>query len=188
MRPATAEKDLESRRVILEPIRVSHAAMVYEGLLDESLYRFIPQEPPESVEALENRYRVLSSRASPDGREAWLNWAMRLRVSDDYVGLLEATVYEDRTSEVAYTVFVPFQRRGFAFEGCGRMIRHLVEDYEVEVVAAEIDTRNTASIALVESFGFERVATTRGADYFKGASSDEHRYEWERRLAGNDAP
>jgi ribosomal-protein-alanine N-acetyltransferase len=47
----------------------------------------------------------------------------------------------------------------------------------VSRVAAEIDTRNTASIHLVEALGFARVATTPGADFFKGAASDEYRYE-----------
>ena len=41
---------------------------------------------------------------------------------------------------------------------------------------AEIDTRNIASIRLVESLGLSRVATTREADFFKGASSDEYKY------------
>ena len=74
-------------------------------------------------------------------------------------------------------VFVPYQRRGFAAEACRRLLEHLVDDYQVGVVAAEIDTRNTASIALVESLGFERVGIQKGADHFKGSTSDEYRYE-----------
>lgn len=181
VRPVEPEGNLETRRMVLEPIRVSHAGLVYEYLFDERLYRFIPQTPPESLQALEDRYEFLSSRVSPDGREVWLNWAMRERGSDDsYVGLMEATVCEEGAAAVAYIVymiFVPFQRRGFASEGCERIVRHLFEEYEVEVVAAEIGTRNAASVSLVESLGFERVATTMGADFFKGASSDEHRCE-----------
>jgi [ribosomal protein S5]-alanine N-acetyltransferase len=45
------------------------------------------------------------------------------------------------------------------------------------VVVAKMDTRNFASIALVEALGFERVGTTIEADHFKGSVSDEHRYE-----------
>lgn len=194
MRPVKSGKSeeiLETRRAVLEPIHIRHAASVYEFLLDERLYRFIPQRPPESLKTLEERYRILSARVSPDGREAWLNWAMKLRGSDGgsggYVGLMEATVCEERSATVAYmayTVFVPFQKKGFASEGCGRIVRHLFEDYRVEVVAAEIDTRNEASISLVETLGFERVATTKNADFFKGTSSDEYRYELGRAALG----
>ncbi len=57
------------------------------------------------------------------------------------------------------------------------MLTHLLEEHGVRVVAAEMDTRNAASIALAESLGFEWVGTTLGADHFKGSVSDEHRYE-----------
>jgi ribosomal-protein-alanine N-acetyltransferase len=168
---------LETPRLLLEPLLPAHAIKLYEHLQDERLYRFIPQDPPGSLRALEDRYGFLSARRSPDGREAWLNWAMRERRSGDYAGTLEATVRENLTATIAYTVFVPFQRRGFAAEACGRLLEHLFEDYRVGVVAAEIDTRNVASIALVRSLGFERVALHKDADHFKGSPSDEYRYE-----------
>ena len=171
------EARLETPRLLLEPILPAHAPMLNESLQDEELYRFIPQDPPPSLEALTDRYDFLSARRSPDGHEAWLNWAVRDKRSGDYVGTLEATVEEDPLAFIAYMVFVPYQRRGFAAEACRRLLEHLVDDYQVRVVAAEIDTRNTASIALVESLGFERVGFQKGADHFKGSTSDEYRYE-----------
>ena len=181
------EKTLLTGRLSLEPLLPEHAARLFESLADERLYRFIPTEAPESAEALETRYRKLSSRRSPDGSELWLNFAMRLREGTapeegtvpqpTYVGTLEATVCPDRSAYIAYTVFVPFWRRGYAREGCARLLRHLLEDYGVRVVVAEMDTRNAASVSLVEALGFERVGTTLGADRFKGSVSDEHRYE-----------
>lgn len=170
------EKPLETRRLLLEPLLFSHAAKLYEHLLDPRLYTFVPRDPPASPEALEERYRKLSTRRSPDGQEAWLNWAMRLR-DGGYAGLLEATVAMDRTAHVAYTVFVPYQRMGFAKEACGRLLRHLFEDWGVATIVAEIDTRNAASVALVEALGFGRVSFRADVDHFKGAPSDEYRYE-----------
>jgi len=176
------EKILETERLLLEPLLPEHATHLFEGLADERLYRFIPTDAPESVEALETRYRKLSSRRSPDGSEAWLNFAMRLREEGTrpkatYVGTLEATVFPERCAYLAYTVFFQFWRRGYAREGCARMLTHLLEEQGMREVAAEMDTRNAASIGLVESLGFERVGTTLGADQFKGSVSDEHRYE-----------
>jgi ribosomal-protein-alanine N-acetyltransferase len=171
------EARLETPRLLLEPILPAHAPMLNESLQDAELYRFIPQDPPPSLEALTDRYDFLSARRSPDGHEAWLNWAVRDKRSGDYVGTLEATVEEDPLAFIAYMVFVPYQRRGFAAEACERLLEHLVDNYRVGVVAAEIDTRNTASIALVESLGFERVGFQKDADHFKGSTSDEYRYE-----------
>ncbi len=171
------EAVLVTPRLWIEPLLPAHAASLYECLQDERLYEFIPQDPPASLQALEARYRALSSRRSPDGREAWLNWALLTRRFGEYAGVLEATVHENLTATIAYMIFVPYQRLGFAAEGCSRLLAHLFEDYRVSVVMAEIDTRNAASIALVESLGFERVAFHKDADPFKGTSSDEYRYE-----------
>lgn len=171
------EARLETPLLLLEPILPAHASMLYERMQEERLYQFIPQDPPVTPQALEDRYGFLSGRRSPDGREAWLNWAVRERSSGDYAGTLESTVYDKGTAIIAYMVFVPYQRRGYAAEACGRLLEHLFDDYRVGVVAAEIDTRNAASIALVESLGFERVGFQKDADHFKGASSDEYRYE-----------
>jgi len=100
-----------------------------------------------------------------------------VRGSGDFAGTIEATVHENLEATIAYTVFVPYQRRGFAAEACERLLEHLFGDHGVGVAAAEIDTRNAASIALVESLGFRRVALQKGADHFKCSSSDEYRYE-----------
>ena len=174
-----AEEVLETARLLLEPLAPAHAAALYPALRDPRLYTFIPQEPPASEQALRERYTRLATRRSPDGSEVWLNWALRRRDGGDYAGLVEATVYADRTATLAYTVFVPFQRQGYAREGCARVLQHLFEAYRVTRVAAEIDTRNVASLSLVASLGFRRVAVTPNADFFKDAPSDEYRYELE---------
>jgi [ribosomal protein S5]-alanine N-acetyltransferase len=182
------EARLETPRLLLEPILPAHASKLYERMEDERLYRFIPQDPPDTLQALEDRYGFLSGRRSPDGREAWLNWAVRERGSGEYAGTLETTVYDKGTAIIAYMVFVPYQRRGIAAEACGRLLEHLFEDYRVGMVAAELDTRNAASIALVENLGLERVGFQKDADHFKGSTSDEYRYEITERVWAERRP
>ncbi len=180
IRLVAPEDALETARLTLEPLRPDHAAALYPGLRDGSLYRFIPQDPPASIARLEERYRRVSTRRSPDGQEAWLNWALRLRDTTEYVGTLEATVHPINTATVAYLLFTPHQRRGYASEGLTALLGLLFDGYGVDAVAAEIDTRNAPSIALVERLGFARTATHVVADHFKGATSDEYRYELHR--------
>ena len=71
--------DLNAPERILEPLVPAHASAIYEQLLDKRQYEFIPQDPPTSLKALQRRYQALSSRLSPSGQEAWLNWVARLR-------------------------------------------------------------------------------------------------------------
>lgn len=178
MRERDSEQPIETPRLTLEPLVVAHAEALYSALQAPDLYRFIPQDPPQSVEWLAARYARLAMRHAPDNAEIWLNWASRLRESDVYVGTVQATVFADHTALLAYEVFPPYWHRGFAREACAHVLAHLVAEYGVSRVAAEIDTRNAASIHLVEALGFTRVAMTPHADFFKGAPSDEYRYEW----------
>ncbi len=170
------EAILKTARLLLEPLAPSHTPALYEPLQAEAIYEFLPEKPPASSETLAARYQRLSARKSPDGQEIWLNWAMRLRKEDAYVGILQATVYHDATAYLAYILFPPFWKQGYAKEGCRRVLDHLFKDYQIVSVSAEIDTRNTASIKLIESLGFQRVATTLNADFFKGSTSHEYRY------------
>ena len=178
MRPMPPDAPLDTARLVLEPLVVAHAQALYPLLHDERLYTYIPQEPPPSVEALAARYQRLATRCSPDGRQVWLNWVARLRTRQDYVGMFQATIDADRTALLAYMIFPPWQGQGYAREGGERVLEHLMRDYGTPLVAAEIDTRNRASISLVESLGFVRVAERPAADFFKGAVSDEYRYEY----------
>lgn len=169
---------LTTARLVLDSLGAAHARALYPLLRDESLYTYIPQESPSSIEAVIARYRRLEARRSPDGRQIWLNWVARLNASQAYVGTFEATLDPDGTALLAYMIFPLYQGQGYAREGGERVLEHLVRDQGVRLVAAEIDTRNRASIGVVESLGFVRVAERKAADFFKGTVSDEYRYEY----------
>ena len=171
------EAILETARLLLEPLHPSHALALYEPLQSHAIYEFLPEDPPTSSESLATRYQRLSSRRSPDGEQVWLNWAMRQRRENVYVGTLQATVYTDATAYLAYILFPAFWRQGYAREGCRRILELLFKDYQVHIIVAEIDTRNVASIKLIESLGFQRFATKLNADFFKGSTSHEYRYK-----------
>ena len=89
-----------------------------------------------------------------------------------------ATVFSDSAAQIAYFIFRSHQRRGYAKEACRALVAHLGEEYGVRRICADVDTRNVASIGLLESLGFRREKTTVGADIFKGSSSDEYRYSF----------
>ena len=75
---------INTKRLILEPVVENHAILLCPVLSDESLYTFVPQNPP-TLEELRNRYRIWSKRRSPDGLEIWLNWIARDRVSGECI-------------------------------------------------------------------------------------------------------
>jgi RimJ/RimL family protein N-acetyltransferase len=140
---------LETERLTLEPLVPAHAAKLFPQLRDPRLYEFLDSEPPHTVEILETQYRRWEPRRSPDGTQEWLNWAARLR-GGDYIGWLQATVYENRRADLAYLVFIPHQRQGFALEACRAVVSHVCSEHHARSIRATIDPKNAASIALAK--------------------------------------
>ncbi len=175
---------MQTTRLILEPLSRDHAESLFDALRDEEIYRYIPQGPPASVEALAERYQFLEARKSPDGTEHWLNWAVRLKTDKSCIGRFQSTVRQDGTALVAYEFGRSSWGQGFATEAGREVIQHLFETYPVDRLIAEVDTRNVASMRLLERLGFQRGATKQNADFFKGQSSHEFFYS----LARSDVP
>ena len=166
---------LLSKRLRIEPLRATHAPLLYPCLQDSDIYTYIPEDPP-SAEALQRKYTFLENGRSPDGDELWLNWVAFLRDSMTPAGTFQATMPKQTPGSFAYIIFPAFWRQGYAREMTSCVISHLFQTYDTPSLFAEIDTRNLGSIRLVESLGLERVSTHHNADFFKGASSDEYTY------------
>jgi len=175
--PKIGQTKIETRRLVLEPLRIEHAELCIGKLQELELYTYVPQEPPVEVEELRTNYkRILSGSQTTD--EVWLNWFGKCRSSGEYICFVQATVnVTTRSSDIAYQTFYPFRRKGIAKEACQAVITHLATTFDTRIIRTEIDTRNIASYRLVESLHFKRVACKQNADFFKGTHSDEYVYE-----------
>lgn len=146
----------------------SHATALFPLLQDEALWEFTDEAPPESPNALRARYRRLESRASADGAQLWLNWAITLH-DGTAMGIVQATVAADRTSiEIAYVLGRPFWSYGFAREAVGAMMGNIEESLGLVEFLATVDCRNVASERLLMRLGFIAVDT-----------SDPHNVRWQ---------
>jgi ribosomal-protein-alanine N-acetyltransferase len=172
------EAVLHTQRLDLEPLCAAHADELWLPLADPRLYTHVPQDAPQSLQALRERFVLLSTRRSPRGDQLWLNWVMRERRDGHCRGRVQATVTTDARAWIAYEVFPPHWGQGFAIEGCRCMIGWLIDQLGVQQLAAEVDSLNSASLRLLERLGFQRVSLREAADEFKGRVSD----EWTLRL------
>lgn len=172
-----ADKIIRTERLILTPLKVDHAAAMFEGLLDADSYAFLPDIPLTDVAALATRYERLQRGRSPDGREIWLNWVIGFTDAPALCGYVQFTVQPyARRALVAYFVFAASRQRGIAHEAVAAALAEVIAHFPLAHVDAEIDTRNAASIALIERLGFVRQRLVRNADQFKGVVSDEVHY------------
>lgn len=179
-----SESNLETDRLILEPLCPKHAEQLFAALSDPRIYLFIPQDPPTSLQILKAIYQRLETRKSPSGDESWLNWAIYLKPQDEYIGTVQATVRGNLTAQIAYELAPDYWRQGYMTETCLRIVECLFADYHLTEIFAEVDTRNSASWHLLEKLGFERTKIRPNADFFKGEQSKEYTY---RIVRGNGA-
>jgi ribosomal-protein-alanine N-acetyltransferase len=139
-------------RLTLEPQTAAHAEEMFALLSDPKIYRY-ENEPPASLEWLRERFRKLESRRSPDGRQQWLNWVIRLE-SGEAAGYVQATVHEDGHAAIAYVVASRFWDRGIGRSAVSSLIVILKEQYGVQRLTAVLKRANERSRLLLERLGF----------------------------------
>lgn len=136
----------------LEPLVELHAHEMFRVLSDPAIYEF-ENKPPVSEDWLTHRYRLLESRSSPDGTEAWLNWVIR-RPTGELAGYVQATVAASGTAYVAYELSSPHWRQGIGKSAVGAMLDELNSSYAVHTCVAILKSANYRSMALLVRLGF----------------------------------
>jgi RimJ/RimL family protein N-acetyltransferase len=167
--PLTAVR-LDSERLVLEPLRTEHAAELAPVLDDVALHRFIGGEPlgPEELRA---RFERQARGRSPDGRDWWLNWALRERSTGRPIGIVQATVRRPdpepesqsepelatatatvSVAELAWVIGTAAQGRGFAKEAVAAVASWL-RGCGASRLRAHIHPDHEASMAVARSVG-----------------------------------
>jgi [ribosomal protein S5]-alanine N-acetyltransferase len=139
-------------RFTMEERRVAHAAELYEVLRDPALYEFLEEVPPKSVEELAVKLARSEHRLSPDGKEHWLNWVVRVE-SGTIEGYVQAAVEASKEANLAYVFSRSFRGQGIATAAVHRMVEIVATEYKATTLFVVAETANTASIKLAQRLG-----------------------------------
>ena len=154
MTAAIAMRPVAGDGILLEPQVASHAPEMFVLLQDPAIYEY-ENEPPESEAWLAQRFARLESRGSPDGRETWLNWIVRLP-GGEAAGYVQATIDAAGNASIAYILASRFWGRGLAGRAVEAMIGELRDRYGARVLVATLKAANLRSLRLAERLGFTR--------------------------------
>ena len=149
-------RTVETAVLTLEPQAERHAAEMFAVLGDPAIYEY-ENEAPGSLEALRRRYAALEARRSPDGREQWLNWVIRLPTGEP-IGYVQATVYPDRRAAIAYELGSAWWGRGLARQAVEALVGERVAQHRARRRPAVLKQRNLRSLRLLEHLGFDPAA------------------------------
>lgn len=171
--PALEILELQTDRMVLEPITEAHAQELLELFSDERLHTFVPFVVPTPQQQQERCARW-AKRISREGDEIYLNWAARHRESKKIIGHFQSGYKSLSTASIGYVLAKDFQGQGLAFEALKEILRFLGVTLKIREVRAWSDTRNVASHRLAARLGMKQVEFIKDADFFKGATSDEY--------------
>ena len=171
---ALADGAAHTARLRLEPLRASHAALLFPMLADPRIYTYVPDEARVTVAMLAARFGELARGAPPEANECWLNWVLRRRDDGAAVGTLQATIEPGGRAWIGYLLASAAWGQGFATEACAWLVAELAQRHRVRDVLASVDARNLRSIAVLERVGFARVATC--AAELRGVATTDYRY------------
>lgn len=160
---------IRTRRLVLVPQRVEHAAEMAVVLSDPALHTFIGGAPATAGE-LRSRYARMAAGPS-DPAESWCNWVLRLRetAGDDdsesaegpgqgpLTGTVQATISPAGSwlvAEIAWVVGTAFQGRGIASEAARGLVGWLARR-PVREIAAHVHPDHAASGAVARAAGLE---------------------------------
>lgn len=136
----------------LEPQLAAHADEMFVVLSDPAIYEY-EGEPPRSASGLRERFAALETRRSPNGKEQWLNWVIRL-AGRQLIGYVQATVHADGRASIAYELDSAFWGRGLARQAVEAMIIELARNHGVHQFVAVLKQRNLRSFRLLQRLGF----------------------------------
>lgn len=145
---------IETARLTLEPLAVSHAEEMTEVLGDPELHAFMGGEPATLAE-LRARYQRLVAGPAPFHQEGWLNWVVRRNDDILAVGTVQATVTpgaQGPQASVAWVIGGPFQGRGYACEAATALAGWL-RSHSVAGLVANIHPENLASAGVARHIG-----------------------------------
>ncbi len=122
-------------------------------------------------------------------------WGVALRGDDAVIGT--ATLFgfqaDHQRAEIGYAIASRYWRRGYAREAVGAVLAHGFGALGLHRIEADVDPRNAASLALLDTFGFRREGLLLERYLVDGERQDAAllgllRTEWAARLQGRLQP
>ena len=151
--------ELQTERLVLEPLRVEHAHEMLVVVGDERMYGFTGGSPPTLAQLRASYERRVAVAATCDP-PCWCNWVARERATGRAVGAMQAEVKagdDGLLGVLAWIVGVEHQGRGFAREAAAAVAAWL-RGAGTLTLYADIHPEHEASMAVARALGLHQTA------------------------------
>jgi [ribosomal protein S5]-alanine N-acetyltransferase len=165
-----------SPAVTFEWLDETHADALYEGFSDLQVSQFTAEKLLGSLEDMRREFADFQAGAPPGRQEIWMNWVIRETRSQALVGTLQATLFADGALWIGYKLIRSAWGRGIATTAVKWLLQELAPHYAGRTVLAAADSRNHASLRVLQKCGFTHVRTEPAN--IRGEPTVDHIYEF----------
>jgi RimJ/RimL family protein N-acetyltransferase len=165
--------NIQTTRLILDPLREEDAAMVFAYRSDPVISRYQGWKPTDEVEVAQF---IADQRARPFGTpDSWCQLAIRERASGELLGDfgVHFPPTPDDPIEFGLSLRPEAQRKGFARESMEAAMDLAFRQWGYRRVVASVDPRNTTSVALCRALGMRQEAHHVESYLFRGEWVDD---------------
>ncbi|WP_434811126.1 GNAT family N-acetyltransferase [Microbacterium sp. bgisy189] len=176
---------LTGERVTLDPLRPDDIDPLFAMQSDPAVTRYLLYGPRTREQVEE-----VLARDAPRTRLAAIDDYLQPAIRDEhgaFVGTMYLTMHsiDDRTAEIGWILLPAAQGKGYAAEAARMLLDYCFGPLDLHRVYAELDPRNTASVALCERLGMRHEGHFVEDMFLKGEWTDTARYailerEWRR--------
>jgi len=176
--------ELKTKNLTLRPLSVEDAASLFAYRSDPSVYKFHnwkPMSVEDAVKFIENSSFTDSLRK---GR--WNQLGIYQKDSSQMTGDIGVHPFEEKQTEIGFTISPQFQQKGFGVEAVERILKYLFENNHFYRIIARTHPQNIGSINLLKRLGFRQEGHFSKSTFIDGVWQDDlffailsHEYESE---------
>lgn len=147
--------DIDSRRLLLRPMKMEDAEQMFKVYSDPEVMKYWATPP---FTDLASAQKFVQEDIESDARGDSLNWAITLKPGSEVIGKCILFSHNDsnRRAEIGFILNRLYWRQGLMSEAMVGVINLAFEDLVLHRLEADTDPENAGSLALLEKLGFQR--------------------------------
>jgi RimJ/RimL family protein N-acetyltransferase len=160
MLPYHFPSPLRTGRLVLRTMTPADAADVHAYQSREDVCRYLMFEPRSREEVAERVARYAQAVTLAGDNDFWQLAVVRADAPERVIGDLFFAIksVDNSTAEIGWTLHPDFSGHGYMTEAAGAVLRIAFEEIGLHRVRADLDPRNTTSIALCRRLGMREEA------------------------------
>ena len=164
---------LETNRLILREMTFNDVEFYFRHFNNEKIIEGCCFPGPDSLEAAREELELYCIMPFKEGKG--IRWAI---VKKDTGALIGTCGFYDwnktaRRAEIGYDLDPAYWGRGIMTEALNAVLKHGFEKMRLNRIQAIIDSKNTRSMKLIQTMGFQKEGVLRQRSYFRGQFRDD---------------